>query len=436
MSSHDSTCVLGRLDDLVSDDWPLLAGKILRVRDPLLEPRVGPQPLRLKGDLLIAFAPRAGAEHVADRSGGQHPQFAHRSSSYGAIVYYLCPLPSTANQGRRQPSDRYSRVVLSAREATVVAELFDLGGNARVVGQPARGELGEVWPVQTDRGKWAIKRPFEAQDEQEEEPNAAFAELVYARGITTPRTIRTPQGHLLADIDGTQFRAYGWVDIADTDPSIDAAMVGQLVAGLHAIVVHRDEPVHPWFTEPVGRERWHELAVRMHERGSRWAPVLQAYVDELALLETLLEPPQDLQVCHRDLWADNVRLHDSGGLCVFDWEEAGNCDPSQELAAVLFEYTRGDPARATTLISAYVAAGGPGRISGRGTFSMAIAQLGHIGERACRIWLDTDDPNERRRIEANVEEFLQARLSIAGIDLLIAAARAAESSAPSRCGDQ
>ena len=56
---------------------------------------------------------------------------------------------------------------------------------------------------------------------------------------------------------------------------------------------------------------------------------------------------------------------------------------------------------------------------------MAIAQLGHIGERAGRIWLDTDDPSERQRIESNLEEFLEARLSVAGIDLLIEAAQAA-----------
>jgi hypothetical protein len=32
---------------------------------------------------------------------------------------------------------------------------------------------------------------------------------------------------------------------------------------------------------------------------------------------------------------------------------------------------------------AYVAAGGPGRIERPGQFTMAIAQLGHIGELSC-----------------------------------------------------
>jgi len=307
-----------------------------------------------------------------------------------------------------------------------VAECFDLGRDAHVVGEPARGELGEVWPVQTDRAKWAIKRPFDPQDEQEEEPNAAFAELVFAQGITTPATVRTPEGRLFAEVDGQQFRAYGWVDIASADPRVAPVLVGQLVARLHQIGVHRDEAVHPWYTDPVGIDAWSALAHDLTTHGCRWAEALTDYVAELDRLESLIEPPQDLQVCHRDLWADNVRSHGSGGLCVFDWEDAGNCDPSHELATVLFEYTRGDAGRAYALMSSYINNGGPGRIAGRGTFSMAIAQLGHLGERAGRIWLDTDDPNERQRIEFNLEEFLEARLSLAGIDRLIEATQAAE----------
>jgi Ser/Thr protein kinase RdoA (MazF antagonist) len=287
--------------------------------------------------------------------------------------------------------------------------------------------LGQVWPVQTDRGRWAVKEPFEAQDEAAEEANATFAELVFASCITTPQTMRTPDGRLLAAVDGKQFRVYSWVEIEDADPNIDPALVGELVAKLHLIRVHRDEEVDPWFTDPVGADRWRDLAAQHAARRSQWARSLAEYVTELAALEAMLEPPQALQVCHRDLWADNVRRHKPGGLCVFDWEDAGNGDPSHELAAVLFEYARGDPVRAHTLMSAYIEAGGPGRIAGRGTFTMAIAQLGHIGERSCQIWLDSDDPEERERADAGLQEFLDARLSISGIDLLIGAAQSADS---------
>jgi hypothetical protein len=56
------------------------------------------------------------------------------------------------------------------------------------------------------------------------------------------------------------------------------------------------------------------------------------------------------------------------------------------------------------LHEAYVDAGGPGRLRRPGDFSMAIAQLGHLGERACRLWLDPTE--DRQRALARVEEFL------------------------------
>jgi thiamine kinase-like enzyme len=40
---------------------------------------------------------------------------------------------------------------------------------------------------------------------------------------------------------------------------------------------------------------------------------------------------RDLQVCHCDLWADNVVGTPTGGVCVIDRENCGPADPSQEL---------------------------------------------------------------------------------------------------------
>jgi hypothetical protein len=47
---------------------------------------------------------------------------------------------------------------------------------------------------------------------------------------------------------------------------------------------------------------------------------------------------------------------------------------------------------------------------------MTIAQLGHIGERACRLWLEGV---ERDRICGSVEEFVADPLTRDGIDRLL-----------------
>ena len=86
-----------------------------------------------------------------------------------------------------------------------------------------------------------------------------------------------------------------------------------------------------------------------------------------------MEPPKDLQICHCDLWADNVRTTPTGGVCVIDWENCGPADPSQELCMVLFEFALGDPDRARSCTRRTSTLMVP-RIDHPGNFSTAIAQ--------------------------------------------------------------
>ena len=73
--------MLGRLYDLVCYDRPLFAGEILRFGYPLLNSWIGPESLRLEGDVLIALATCPGPEYVANSPGRQHAQLAHWSLS-------------------------------------------------------------------------------------------------------------------------------------------------------------------------------------------------------------------------------------------------------------------------------------------------------------------------------------------------------------------
>jgi aminoglycoside phosphotransferase (APT) family kinase protein len=129
--------------------------------------------------------------------------------------------------------------------------------------------------------------------------------------------------------------------------------------------------------------------------------------DELVTLESWIEPPQAIQTCHRDLWADNVLPTADGGVCVIDWENSGPADPNQELACVLFEFGRSDQGRIRALADAYRSAGGPAAVNQRRHFSMLIAQLGHITEIAATDWLT---PNPRSPQRADSEAWVNETL--------------------------
>jgi Ser/Thr protein kinase RdoA (MazF antagonist) len=301
---------------------------------------------------------------------------------------------------------------------------FDLGPSGRLSDGPvASGRLGSIWRLDTERGSWAVKQLGDVPDEELAEllEGAAFQEAALAAGIPTPAPRRTRAGELIACPDGVRVRLHAWVELHEPDPSLDPAEVGWLVAGLHRVEFEGAIGLDPWYTEPVGTARWAELVGALRARHAPFADELDALLPELVAMEAYLGgPPRALRTCHRDLWADNVRRAHDGSLCVFDFDNAGRADPSQELALVLVEYCTTDPRRASVLRAAYAEAGGPGRVAEPTDFAMPIAQLSHIVAEGCRRWLAATTDDDRADNEGWVREFVDRPLTRSVIDALLA----------------
>lgn len=310
--------------------------------------------------------------------------------------------------------------MLHVEDAAEIAERFSLGDDPELSGPVARGEVGQIWRLTTSLGTFAVKEPFEPVPEFEVLEHASFQEAAHAAGIPSPAIVRAGDGSVLADVGDAHVRVFEWVDLLDRDPNVDPAEVGGIVASIHRLGFPGRLPTDPWYTEPVGSERWDALLEALHANGAPFASRLAAMRDDLVALAGLTEEPHDLVTCHRDLWADNVLRSATGGLCVIDWENCGLADPSQELALVLFEFGLGSAERTRTLYEAYLESDGPGRIDRTGDFSMLIAQLGHIGEDACARWLDPNESAvERERQLARVEEFIALPLTRTAVEELL-----------------
>lgn len=311
-------------------------------------------------------------------------------------------------------------------DAARIAGSFGLAGPVSVSEAPvARGKQGVVWRLDTADGTWAVKVPFVPAGEAEVHLSATFQEAAYDAGVPTPRVRRTPEGHVFADVDGNQVRLYEWVDLLAPDSMLDPALVGATVAAIHRIGRDaRSADVDEWYRQGLGAQRWDTLVEQLSAAGAPFVQKLADLRDELVALESWIEPPDALRICHRDLWADNVLPTTAGGLCVIDWENSGATDPSQELACVLFEFGRTDPGRARALADAYRGAAGPAHVDRRGHFSMLIAELGHITQIASQDWLE---PNERSPDRAEsaawVTEVLDDPHTRVRLDRLLASVR-------------
>jgi len=305
-----------------------------------------------------------------------------------------------------------------------IARRFGLGQAARLSDGPvARGKQGLLWRLDTADGRWAVKVPFRQSGEDEVRSAAAFQEAACTAGVPAPQVRRTTEGCVFATLEGTQVRVCEWADLRDPDPRLDPGRVGAVVAAIHRVSVTDPSPLDPWYHAPIGAERWDQLVEQLLEAGAPFARRLAGLRDDLVALESWIEPPQMLQTCHRDLWADNVLPTADGGVCVIDWENSGPADPSQELGCILFEFARADPGRARALAEAYQEAGGPATVDRRGHFSMLIAQLGHITETAATDWIKPNPRSpERRDSAAWISEVLDEPHTRELLETILAAA--------------
>jgi aminoglycoside phosphotransferase (APT) family kinase protein len=308
-------------------------------------------------------------------------------------------------------------------DAGNVAERFALGAAPRLSDGPvARGKQGLVWRMDTTSGRWAVKVPFHPSGEDEVRLATEFQEAAYAAGVPTPRVQRATDGCVFATLEGVQVRVYEWVDLHAPTRRLDPARVGAVVAAIHRVGSSTLDPLDPWYREPVGADRWHQLVEQVRDAGAPFADRVADLRAELVALESWIEPPQLLQTCHRDLWSDNILPTVDGDVCVIDWENSGPADPNQELGCVLFEFALADPARAQAVTSSYWDAGGTATVNRRGHFSMLIAQLGHILEIAATDWLTPNVRSpERTDSAAWIDEILDEPHTRDVLDNLLAA---------------
>lgn len=306
-------------------------------------------------------------------------------------------------------------------DARSVADAFGLGRAVSLSEPVARGELGEIRRLETDGGTWAVKTALEppTRDEVDElEATGAFHHACWEAGIPTPEPRRSASGYV-AEVSGEHVLAYSWVDLVGPDTAIDPEAVGRVLAALHAVRREAVGGVHEWFEAPIGPREWKAVLKASRGAGAPYAERLAELLPALLEVESILTPMEPVQVCHLDLWSDNLRRTTSGDLCVIDFDNAGPADPSREVAMTVFEFGQGDAARRRRLYDAYREAGGPGRVTGQDDFAMTVAQLHHIGHRHLRMWLAARDPEARARSLAGVEEFLGEPLLLDDVEEML-----------------
>jgi Ser/Thr protein kinase RdoA (MazF antagonist) len=276
---------------------------------------------------------------------------------------------------------------MPAATAAAIAAAYELGP---VTGSPvaaARGEQGVIWRLDSASGRWAVKQLLLPVEEADAARDVTFQQAALAARVPLPQPRLTGAGTVLLPAGQARWdsavRVYRWAELAD-DPPMSAAEIGALLARLHRLEQHDPHPPpdDPWFTQPSGQAGLAPLLAAASAAAESWAPLLGWRLAELIEAERVISPPDPalLQTCHRDVNLENVRrAAGTGGLVVLDWENCGPAEASRELAAVLADLTADlDRQAASSAYAAYLAAGGPARLTEPGDFGMAVAVQGHL----------------------------------------------------------
>ena len=122
-----------------------------------------------------------------------------------------------------------------ALNVPAIVAAYDLGSSGSLSDGPvARGRLGSIWRLDTNRGSWAVKSADTTDDEElsEIEDGARFQERALAAGVPTPAVRRTRNGDLIATLEGARVRVHAWVEI--DAPRLDLDARGSVASWPHS----------------------------------------------------------------------------------------------------------------------------------------------------------------------------------------------------------
>lgn len=299
---------------------------------------------------------------------------------------------------------------------------FELG---TVTGRPLVIEGGlsnRLHHVVTDSGVYAVKRMIVNADsaafKQNVEASFAVERLAQAAGIAMPEPVPVPgltEALGRIDHDGTPcwVRVHRWVSAtpltAGSIEPVDIGQVGSILASLHRLPAsHVELPPAP--RAAPGRNWRETLSVRYERPGPRRD--LAAILDGIEILEGIVRDGYRTAsargvLSHRDLDTKNVLKDEAGTLIVIDWDAAGPVNAQWDVIGVAMDWSgirEGNPSRRrfTTLLDAYVAAGGvlerPTPASFAGWVEGVLDWFWFNVERIGSL-----DPEERRRGRIEVE---------------------------------
>ena len=311
--------------------------------------------------------------------------------------------------------------MLTAATAQDVADAYGLEGSATLTGPVARGQLGQVWRLDTEAGTHAVKEWFATPDLAAMSRDADLVAAALAEGVVTPRIVHTTTGAVATTVADTAVRVFEWVDLRGPMRGLDPAAVGATLAALHRAGPPTDEPVDNWFAtaseSSAGVSCTSGSSTSRRPSPGTSVPSSTSSSPSSPSSSRTSRPSSATATC--------------GPTTCSPPRTGGSASSTSRTSA---RPTRARSSRwcssssATTtrrerdcIHTAYRDAGGPGRVTRRGHFTMLVAEQAHIGQLACSRWVGASSESERERLATWFLEIPDDPVTLPRIDRVLAA---------------
>lgn len=293
-----------------------------------------------------------------------------------------------------------------APDPRAVASEFGLGPPLAVT-FVTRTLSSNIWCLETDTGKWAVKQQLGSSDAKRCEEVFALETAAALAGVPLPRPMATVRAQrAVAAVPrragpSAAVRVWPWIDLSpipSPTPTRTLVQLGAALARLHSLAAPTDtRPYQPWYRDPPEDRVWIEFVSLAEKVDAPWASALAGAVDDLRDLAALARthPPLERSSwCHFDLLQHNCGLDEEGNLVILDWDDAAPGDPGRELGSAVVGWSRPNTAR--LLIDAYRENRGPARLDTVACMSIVVTFRLNYLEVVARAALDQSSPESAR----------------------------------------
>lgn len=308
-----------------------------------------------------------------------------------------------------------------------LCDAFSLGSPSEPLRRTERQWTGDLWDLQTDRGRWTVTALADWITSIESEGELVTASL--AAGVEAPVPVRSNSGAFGVTVDGVIWRVHEFIQLGpplpQPPPLENCAEGGRILARIHNLELPAPGRVVEWLTDRQPESAWRQIAAQATEQSRVWAAQFYDAIPGFLEIASVTDErdPNDRAILSKAWHAPSAcRSAGHGRLVLTAWEHSSALPADWDFGASVMAWsetpTGFDAASARAFATGYEEIRSPVERSPRIFTSGITGALNWVISRA-NIALNDCDERQREDAERLIRTLVEHPVSLASLTSLL-----------------